>query len=210
MGEVLVTLGLIIGYVGIAIGLLWPFILSLSGHKHRNKEKPLGPKTTLPVKTFVVSEYYERMEKVSLEIQEEQEKKEKYYITLWWGLDGLRLYDDDTMEWISRRKQESVNKNISYTPCQYALPPETQNTIEFNGRQVTPEEYINYLRVMEIENAIKQKIPSYQIFDIDSQRFIQFPYTPAYITSYNTSIYGGYRNQCLGGSPYEGDTCKFC
>lgn len=108
MTEIL--LSLITGGVGLI--LLAPFGFWLNNKLDQKK------KIAYPVKPFVLSEYYERMEKVSLEIQEEQEKQEKYHITLWWGLDGLRLYDDGTTKWISRRKQESVNQNISYTPCQ--------------------------------------------------------------------------------------------
>lgn len=33
-----------------------------------------------------------------------QEPREKYVLILWWGLDGIRLNEDGTREWISKAK----------------------------------------------------------------------------------------------------------
>lgn len=54
---------------------------------------------------FIVSEYYDRMEKVSLDIQAEKKPIERTII-LWLGLDGLRINEDGSSEWISRKKPE--------------------------------------------------------------------------------------------------------
>ena len=50
---------------------------------------------------FCVSEYFSRVEQYNLEIQEERRAVDKIII-LWWGLDGLRLNENGSLEWISR------------------------------------------------------------------------------------------------------------
>lgn len=50
--------------------------------------------------------YYARLEQTALEIQEEREKTPKYFLTLWWGFDGLREGEDGVWIWISRREKK--------------------------------------------------------------------------------------------------------
>lgn len=71
---------------------------------------------------FVVSEYFARIEKASLEILESRKPVEQIVI-LWWGLDGLRLNEDGTTEWISRKKSEPVSTGVLYQPCRSITPP---------------------------------------------------------------------------------------
>lgn len=66
---------------------------------------------------FIVSEYYDQIEKAALDILEHQEPVDQT-IVLWWGLDGLRLNEDGTLEWVSRRKPKPVQENVFYQPCQ--------------------------------------------------------------------------------------------
>lgn len=54
-----------------------------------------------------VYDYLDRMEKAALEIEESKEPIDAV-IVLWWGLDGLRLNEDGTMEWISRRESDPL------------------------------------------------------------------------------------------------------
>lgn len=81
---------------------------------------------TLPLKepTWSVSAYYERMEEALIEILSRQKPVDQT-ITLWWGLDGLRLNEDGSLEWISKKKPEPepqpVNQNVFYQPCQSVL-----------------------------------------------------------------------------------------
>lgn len=72
-------------------------------------------------KPFVVSEYLTRIEKASIEILESRKPIEQIVI-LWWGLDGLRLNEDGTVEWISRKKPSPVQRNVFYVqwPGYYA------------------------------------------------------------------------------------------
>ena len=66
---------------------------------------------------FIVSEYYDRIEKAALDILEYQESVDQT-IVLWWGLDGLRLNEDGTLEWVSRKKSKPVQENMFYQLCQ--------------------------------------------------------------------------------------------
>lgn len=78
----------------------------------------------LEIEPFSIPAYFDRMEQAALEILEKQEPIDRTII-LWWGLDGLRLNEDGTSEWISRKKPEPVNQNISYQMCQSVPPIQT-------------------------------------------------------------------------------------
>lgn len=95
------------------------------------------------VPPFFVSEYLERLEKACIEMWEQQAPVDNS-ITLWWGLDGLRMEPDGSTRWISKRKrnylipaystgsllcadgfltlhnqnQMVIDKQLSYTCCQ--------------------------------------------------------------------------------------------
>lgn len=70
---------------------------------------------------FSVSEYLSRIERAHLDILEGLKPVSKA-ITLWIGLDGLRLNEDGTMEWVSRKKPA---ENVAYQPCQFVQPVRT-------------------------------------------------------------------------------------
>lgn len=80
-------------------------------------EKPNEKGRIEPLEPFILSEHFSRMEQASLDILENQESVDKTII-LFWGMDGLRLNEDGSLEWISRKKPKPVNQNISYQPCQ--------------------------------------------------------------------------------------------
>lgn len=83
---------------------------------------------------FSTSKYLEVIEKAHLSILEEQENREPYIITLWWGLDGVRLNDAGEVEWISRRKKPKANYSydeVSNTAC-FHHPWLTYPTIQQN------------------------------------------------------------------------------
>lgn len=66
---------------------------------------------------FAVSEYFARMEKAALDNLESNKPVNKTII-LWWGLDGLRLNEDGTTEWIIRKKEDPAKQDVFYQPCQ--------------------------------------------------------------------------------------------
>lgn len=88
----------------------------------RVNQKSETPK--LEIEPFSVPAYFARMEKATLDILQKQEPIDKTII-LWWGLDGLRLNEDGTLEWISRKKPKLVNQDISYQMCQSSQPIQT-------------------------------------------------------------------------------------
>lgn len=69
------------------------------------------------IEPFSVPEYFSRIEKAYLDILEDCKPVDQV-ITLWWRLDGLRLNEDGTTEWISRRKPKSepISQNVFYQP----------------------------------------------------------------------------------------------
>lgn len=96
------------------------------------------------IEPFSVTEYFDRMEQAALEILEKQKQIDQTII-LWLGRDGLRLNEDGTTEWISRKKQTTVeqeifdqsviptgtfSQNVFCQPCQsiQTWPDETQST----------------------------------------------------------------------------------
>lgn len=79
---------------------------------------------------FVVSEYLARIEKASLDILESRKPTDKT-IVLWLGVYGLRLNEDGTMKWVSRKKPAEA---VFYQPCQTIRPDvflvdQTQSTM---------------------------------------------------------------------------------
>lgn len=80
---------------------------------------------------FSVSEYFDRIEKASIEILEEI-KPVDHTIVLWWGLDGLRLNEDGTLEWTSRKRQTTGNE--FYQPCP-SIQPVQSGLLRFGQMQ---------------------------------------------------------------------------
>lgn len=69
-------------------------------------------------KPFSPSEYLGRIEQEHVKILQDKAEKEEYVITLWLGLEGLRIGKDGTLEWVNRGltyKWESVFDPGRYT-----------------------------------------------------------------------------------------------
>ncbi len=64
---------------------------------------------------YSVSKYLSRIEAAHLDILESKVPTDKT-ITLWWGLDGLKLNEDGTMELVSRKKKRT-SESAPYQPC---------------------------------------------------------------------------------------------
>lgn len=100
---------------------------------------------------FHVSEYLSRIERAYLDILEGLEPVSKA-ITLWLGLDGLRLNEDGTMEWVSRKRKPV--ETVLYQPCQSIRPIQTglQQAI-WAGQTQSTRAQIDALRA---QNVAKQ------------------------------------------------------
>lgn len=59
---------------------------------------------------FSVSEHFSRIEKVADDITREYEREDPCTV-LWWGLDGLKLNEDGTMEWIRKYGRQNIQKD---------------------------------------------------------------------------------------------------
>lgn len=94
-----------------------------------SKVKRVNDTPKLEIEPFSVTEYFDRMEQTAINILEKQEPVDQTII-LWWGLDGIRLNENGTLEWISRKKPNPVTRNIFYQPCQsiQTWPDQSQST----------------------------------------------------------------------------------
>lgn len=82
---------------------------------------------------YFVSKYLSRIEAAHLDILESKVPTDKT-ITLWWGLDGLRLNEDGTMEWVSRKKKRT-SESAPYQPCQcQSIQPSFQTSMLHQAR----------------------------------------------------------------------------
>lgn len=106
---------------------------------------------------FIVSEYYDRMGKSALDILESQEPVDQTII-LWWGLDGLRLNEDGSLEWISRKKPETVymsDRRLSRLSNLLDQCANTAPTPEMASICQNTQAKISALQAVEAQNAIR-------------------------------------------------------
>lgn len=127
---------------------------------------------------FSISEYLSRIERAHLDILEGLEPVSKD-ITLWIGLDGLRLNEDGTMEWVSRKKPV---ENVVYQPCQSVRPIQTglQQAIWADQTQSTRA---RIEELMAQNSALQmQSWKNMQMANVLQQCCVQYPaqYPPYY------------------------------
>lgn len=88
---------------------------------------------------FSVSEYLQHIEDASSEIQQQKEPVDRTII-LWWGVDGLRMNEDGSFEWISRRKKEL--EPVQITPCVTQYPKEEPEPVNQNVFYQPPQSIV--------------------------------------------------------------------
>ena len=122
-----------------------------------NEQRELEYKRAITPK-FNVSEYMERTEKAFLEILETKHPINQS-ITLWWGLNGLRLNEDGTTEWVSRKKPKplpdvwSMSQTTTPIMCKIIGDP-----IRTDMQQAPQDEIAalkKQLNVMELNEAMQ-------------------------------------------------------
>lgn len=130
----------------------------------------------LEIEPFSATAYFDRMEKATLDILEKQEPVDKTII-LWWGLGGLRLNEDGTLEWISRKKPKPVNQDIHYQMCQsiQSIPYGLQQA-RWTDQMQSAQARIDELRVQNValQNQAKQYMQNAAIIGM-----LTPPMTPA-------------------------------
>lgn len=113
-------------------------------------------------KPFSVTEYFDRMERESLKLAE---RKQQYLIVLWWGFDGLRLNEDGTTEWISRKQYAPPKApNVSATSSEIEKIEKELEEIR-KGGQPYPDGYwrkiailSNLYKIRDIETNMAKSI----------------------------------------------------
>lgn len=131
------------------------------------------------IEPFVASEYFSRMEKAALDILEAQEPIDQTII-LWWGLDGLRLNEDGTLEWVSRKK-----KPVETTPYQMCQFIQSIQSSVFSADQIQCTR-VQIDALMAKNTALQmQAWQSAQIANAIQQCCVQYP------TQYPSYYYGG-------------------
>lgn len=135
---------------------------------HRKKQRELCNQKFRPyISDFSVSAYMGRMEAESVKTMQETQKRPKYQLVLWAGLDGLRLNEDGTSEWIRREektKPASPLQNVGWTSAfnwnQMQNVSQTENTIAMLQAQLQNTRVQNQITMMQNQmvNAVH---PSY-------------------------------------------------
>ena len=115
-------------------------------------ERPYGGEPLEPLEPFVVSEYYDRIERTALEILESREPVDRTII-LWWGLDGLKLTEDGKLDWVSRKKQKPVLQNVSYQPCRSIAPMPQYTMCQSTQAQIDALKYQNTMLQIQAAQA---------------------------------------------------------
>lgn len=133
---------------------LFPFIWSKNERKFENGKIELA-------KPYSASEYFARIEQTALDILDEQKPIDRTII-LWCGMDGIRLNEDGTLEWISRKKPSPVAQGIfcqSFQPITGSLLgwqiQSTRSQIDALIAQSTDLQIQSCERA-QMENAIQQ------------------------------------------------------
>lgn len=130
---------------------------------------------------FSVSEYLSHIERAYLDILEALEPVSKV-ITLWLGLDGLRINEDGTMEWVSRKKPA---ENVIYKQCQSIQPIQTRLqqvrwADQMQSTRAQMEALMNQCQVSQM-----QSWQSMQMANALQQCCVQYP------AQYPSYYYGG-------------------
>lgn len=147
------------------------------------------------IKSFIVSEYYDRIESAVLDILDAQKPVDQTII-LWWGLDGLRMNDDCSLEWISKRKPETINQNVYYQPT-LAM---AQVNYPIDCRMDMCQSTRAQIDALQMQNAaLQMQAAQQQTWNAIRESFLQSYVVPAY--SYRYDIYGG--SGGAGGMPYS-------
>lgn len=98
----------------LAIVVLTIILVSLPHIKDAKTGHTIKPNNTYqPVcfDSFSIPEYFDRIEKEHIKLLQEREQNPvSKVIELWWGLDGIRLLEDGTTEWVKRKSQSNYEK----------------------------------------------------------------------------------------------------
>lgn len=171
--------------------------------EHRDKMQQFLM-ATISQKPFSVTEYLDRMERESLKLAYQSEE---YLIVLWWGFDGLRLNEDGTAEWISRRNEPKPI--FAWTPdgggggCGF----EYSTARLLDGSVFT---YETQCAIEDIDDAMQAQAQALQALQLQTLQTIQYgnvinsirpayqTYPMQYCIGQYTPTYGLTQTCCMG------------
>lgn len=165
--------------------------------KRRKKEKEKHIKKV----EFSVSDYIARRERECLKLLEEREREGPYIITLWLGLDGLRLNTDGTTEWVKRTAKKDTTTEIQNRGCR-TLPDFVLNDMQNCSGTITCAHTESRTLETLIRSNIQSQTQALQLQNLQMQLAMLSakPAVPVYLAYSCVSPYLGGYNPCY--NPY--------
>lgn len=171
----------IVAFVFVCVFYLTDIIAKILPSKSKEKyERELQERY---IDSFSVSEYYDRTQQQLEFLQAEKENQEPYAIILWLGIDGLRLNDDGSFEWVRKRKKQKGN-----TPAQFQ---QVQNAQVITGTEIqTQISLLRYKLLMEQTQAAQIQQTQNIINSLQSSQYPQYISYPSQcsINTYTTQL----------------------
>lgn len=189
---------------GFFLFCLYVLVIKIKERIHKEKEKAEKIRSlSIHVEPFSLTAYFDRTEKLYISLLEEAENFKPEPIILWWGIDGLRLNDDGTTEWVRKepiqeQKYGSWHESGfgcaggigNYIASDYSVLQDLdriKNIISNNSLQTQTQcmqsewNKLQFLRAQQIQNKIMMNS-------------IQ----PFYYPQYYPNFYQGYMGQSIG------------
>lgn len=150
-------------FLGIIINFLLLFILFRIFHLNEDYEYPCFSHCFFQnsdffeeaIPPFKLSEYFERMEKVHISMLEDR-KPIDWTITLWLGLNGLKISEDGSFKWITRGNKNFDLKPDVWTMCNISFPH--HSFLSMQNANLSQQSYYSWQMAQMAES-----IPSCQI-----------------------------------------------
>lgn len=168
------------GIVIFLITLLAIAICAIADEIRIKKPKETERKPVAHVSDFSPSDYMGRIEKTAVEIMQEAQKRPKYQLVLWAGLDGLRLNEDGTSEWIRREEEKQKAVSVSYSPPQSVAWTPAFNCNQMQNVSCETQNRISQLQA-QLQNLQFQQWQTQQMQSMSA-------YTPYYQPTYYSAV----------------------
>lgn len=159
---------------------MWSWILDLFSWEMPREPEYFSCERTAKPPYQILEEH----EDFILELQEGKEKQAKYEIVLWWGLDGLKLNDDGTTEWISRRKPKPINQDVSYQPCQ-SQDDSIRRLLDMCQSRKSPTEALN-MTLASLQMRSAQTAQNMALCSMLQNALMPYDRYPALMQNYGT------------------------
>lgn len=102
-------------FLSVVYFALWLYIGIFDDYQHKFNEQ-INKMLSENIPQFSVSDYLQRIQCLSDELQHEKEQSDNYRLVLWWGINGLKLNVDGTSEWIKKESKKYTSNPVSISP----------------------------------------------------------------------------------------------